>query len=141
MKYTFSKKGEIYFINIVNGQKIVASIKDLCEKEDIKAGIITGIGATNDVSLRFFDPETKEYVDKNFKEQMEISNLSGNISEMDGQVYLHFHITLGREDYTALAGHLLEATINGAGEFAILKAEGRNNRIHHPDLKLNLYDF
>lgn len=26
---------------------------------------------------------------------MEITNLSGNISEMDGSLYTHFHITLG----------------------------------------------
>jgi uncharacterized protein len=40
---------------------------------------------------------------------MEISNLSGNISEAEGKLLLHMHITLGRKDYTALAGHLLDA--------------------------------
>ncbi len=75
---------------------------NFCEEKGIKAGSISGIGAINELSLRFFNPETKTYVDKSFCEQMEISNLTGNISTMDGKVYLHLHITSGRSDYSAL---------------------------------------
>ena len=35
----------------------------------------------------------------------------------DGKPFLHIHVTLGRSDYSAIAGHLLTAKINGAGEF------------------------
>ena len=72
---------------------------------------------------------------------MEISNLTGNISSMDGQVYLHLHITVGRSDYSALAGHLLSATLNGAGEFVVEDYGEQVSRVYNPDLGLNIYDF
>jgi len=45
----------------------------LCIEQDIKAGTIVGMGAVNEATLRFFDPATKEFVDKTFSEQMEIT--------------------------------------------------------------------
>lgn len=139
--YTFKQFNNTYFLNIENGQEITAAISAFCKDQEIKAGSISGLGAVKEVTLRFFDPATKEYVDKTFQEQMEISNLVGNISQMDGEVYLHLHITLGREDYTALAGHLLTAVINGVGEFVVHKVDGEIGRIHSKERGLNLFDF
>ena len=72
---------------------------------------------------------------------MEISNLTGNISSMDGLVYLHLHITVGRSDYSALAGHLLFATLNGAGKFMVEDYGKQVSRVYNSDLGLNIYDF
>ncbi len=72
---------------------------------------------------------------------MEIANLTGNVSELDGNVYLHLHVTLGRCDYSALAGHLLTATINGACEIVITKYPGTLERYHNANIGLNMYLF
>ena len=60
---------------------------------------------------------------------------------MNEQVYLHLHITVGRSDYSALAGHLLSAIQNGAGEFVVEDYSERISRTYNPDLGLNIYDF
>lgn len=109
--------------------------------EKIRSGSISGIGAIGELTLRFFNPQTKAYEDKTFREQMEISNLTGNISTMDEKTYLHLHITVGRNDYSALAGHLLAATLNGAGEFVVENYGEQVKRVYNPDLGLNIYDF
>ena len=49
-----------------------------------------------------------------------MANLTGNVSVMNCETYTHLHCVLGRTDYTALAGHLLSARLNGAGEVVIL---------------------
>lgn len=72
---------------------------------------------------------------------MEISNLTGNISEVDGAPVLHMHITLGRSDYSALAGHLMDAKIRGAGEFFVYPLDTRIFKVKNEDVGLNLYDF
>ena len=95
-------------------RKFVKALNAFCEERGITSGTIYGIGAIDELTLRFFNPQTKQYVDKTYQEQMEIANLTGNISQMDGKTYLHLHITVGRSDYSALAGHLLSATLNGA---------------------------
>lgn len=130
-----------FFISVDNGVDVVTALRSFCEEMEIYAGNVMGIGAVKQVVLRFFDPKSKAYVDRTFEEQMEIANLTGNVSRMDGAVYLHLHITLGRSDYSTLAGHLMSAQLNGAGEFVIEKCEGELNRYYDEDLGLNKWDF
>ena len=88
------------------------------------------------------NPATKQYVDKTFAEQMEVCSLTGNISEKDGKVYLHLHVTASRSDYSCIGGHLLTATINGACELFVedYGLDGIGRRFD-PETGLNLYDF
>ncbi|MBW2962102.1 PPC domain-containing DNA-binding protein [Mesonia aestuariivivens] len=108
---------------------------------DIKAATVVGMGAVNKATLRFYNPATKKYTDKTFSEQMEITNITGNISQKKGAPYIHLHVTLGRSDYSTIAGHLLSGDINGAGEFVIEKSDGVLKRYHDDATGLNLYDF
>ncbi len=133
---------ERYVLSIDNHEEIMAALADFCKKQKIKAGEITGLGAISEATFRFLDPVTKQYVDKVFEEQMEITNLTGNISNKDGEVYLHVHLTCSRRDYTCVGGHLLKARINGACELLVtdfgLTSLGRK---FDPETGLNLYDF
>ena len=76
--YTYKQIGNKYIISINTSEEIVNALNLFCEERKIKSGSITGLGAINEVTLRFFHPETKTFVDKTFREQMEISNLTGN---------------------------------------------------------------
>lgn len=140
--YKYRQFKDKFVLSIDNHQKIAAAIAEFCKEKKILAGAVYGIGAVNEATLRFLDPATKKYVDKTFAEQMEICNLTGNISEKDGQVYLHLHVTLGRRDYTCVGGHLLEATLNGACELVVETLDGPSlPRYADPETGLNLYDF
>ena len=108
-----------YVLSLDNHVEISAALAAFCREMDIRAGQITGLGAINEATFRFLDPATKQYVDKTFEEQMEITNLTGNISRKDGDVYLHLHITASRRDYTCVGGHLLTARISGACELVV----------------------
>lgn len=141
-EYVFVQEiGNKYIVSINNHTEIVKALNAFCKEKGILSGSINGIGTIGELTLRFFNPKTKAYDDKTFREQMEISNLTGNISSMNEQVYLHLHITVGRSDYSALAGHLLSAIQNGAGEFVVEDYSERISRTYNPDLGLNIYDF
>ena len=131
----------VYLLSIDNHEEISAALAAFCSQKDIRCGEVGGIGAVNEATLRFLDPATKKYVDKTFSEQMEITNLTGNISSKDGQVYLHLHVTLGRRDYTCVGGHLLTARLNGACELFVRDLGGDIPRRFDPETGLNLYDL
>ncbi|SFU59793.1 hypothetical protein SAMN05216480_10945 [Pustulibacterium marinum] len=139
--WTARKAGDNYIVSVKDKTSILDALTDFVKNQNIQAGQITGIGAANEATLRFFDPTTKKYVDKTFTEQMEISNLSGNISEVEGKPLLHIHATLGRRDYTALAGHLQDAKIRGAGEFFIYPLNQKVIKVKNEEVGLNFYDF
>lgn len=134
--------GNTYIVSIKNRSELVEALTDFVKAQKITTGYISGLGAVNSATLRFFDPQTKQYVDKTFNGQMEVTNLTGNISTKDGQEYLHLHITLGNDNYNALAGHLLAATLNGAGEFVVETLPGaKTERTFNEEIGLNFYDF
>lgn len=131
-----------YILSLDNHVSIQEALTAFCKEKQIYCGKISGLGAINSATFRFLDPATKQYVDKTFEEQMEITNLTGNISSKDNQVYLHIHITASRRDYTCIGGHLLDARINGACELFVedyyLTSAGRRA---DEETGLNMYKF
>ncbi len=142
MNYSFCKTGDDYILSLANHCEIVSTLIQFCEQEGLEAAEITGLGAVSEATLRFLDPATKAYVDKKFEEQMEITNLTANLSRKDGKPYLHVHLSLGRRDYTLVGGHALCATINGACELFVRVIKGAHpQREFDPETGLNLYKF
>lgn len=135
-------RANCYILSLDNRVSIVEALTAFCQEKDIPAGEISGLGAVCTATFRFLDPVTLKYVDRTFEEQMEITNLTGNISRKDGKPYLHLHITASREDYSCIGGHLLDARINGACELFIKAFPGtRVGRRQDSATGINLYDF
>lgn len=140
-QYTIVREG-LYVLSLDNHVEVAAALKAFCEEKHILAGVVSGLGAISEATFRFLDPATKQYVDKTFAEQMEITNLTGNISQKDGAVYLHLHITASRRDYTCVGGHLLTARINGACELVVEDfSPAFLGRRPDGETGLNLYQF
>lgn len=137
-------------IRLKKGDKLVESIEDVLNKENIKAGSISGIGACDKLEIGLFDPSKKEYKTKKFEENLEIASLTGNISNKDGKLYTHFHIICGMVESdpskgsfggAAIAGHLNEAEISLTAEIVISIIDGDINRKYDQDLGINLIEF
>lgn len=134
--------GSRYVLSLDNHVEIAEALTAFCQEKGILAGQVSGIGAINEATFRFLDPATKKYVDKTFAEQMEITNLTGNISQKDGKPYLHLHLTCSRRDYSCVGGHLLTARINGACELLVgTFPDVEIGRYPDPETGLNLYKF
>ena len=131
-----------YLLSVDNHCEIIEALAAFCEEKQIKSGIVGGLAAISEATFRFLDPATKQYVDRTFAEQMEVTCLTGNISRKDGKPYLHIHVTASRRDYTCIGGHLLTARVNGACELYVedYALEGVGRRFD-PETGLNLYDF
>ena len=102
----FKKIKDTYFIRLERGEKIIETLKNFCTKNKIKCGYFFGIGALGEVELAHYIVENKKYTSKIFKQPLEITNLTGNITTMNKEVYLHCHITLSDEEMKVIAGHL-----------------------------------
>lgn len=61
------------------------------------------------------------------------------VLSLENHVEITKALTMFCSDYSALAGHLLEATLSGAGEFVIEAFEGSLERYYNTSVGLNLY--
>ncbi|MBR6270314.1 MAG: DNA-binding protein [Bacteroidales bacterium] len=140
--YSYKELSQGYYVlSLDNHVEIMEALAAFCGEKNILAGKISGLGATNDATFRYLNPSTMKYVDKTFAEQMEITNLIGNISEKDGKPYLHVHVTASRSDNSCIGGHLLSARINGACELFVKTFPEPIHRRHDPTTGLNMYQL
>ncbi len=130
-----------YLIRIDRGEEIIESLRNFCEKENIKLGIITGIGATNRVKIGLFDSKEKKYYANKLEDNFEITSLCGNITTMNDKIYLHLHINLCDNNYKCFGGHLNYAYVSGTFEGVIELIEGEVDRCLDNEVGLNLLDF
>ncbi|NLL81963.1 MAG: DNA-binding protein [Tissierellia bacterium] len=137
----YRKFASKYLVRLDIGEDIVEAVKDLAKKEGIRLGSVTGIGAVNKATIGLYEVSKQEYISTELSGDMEIVSLGGNISEMNGEVYVHLHIALGTSDSNVKAGHLNSAIISGTGELIIDEIEGRVDRTKDDISGLNIFKF
>jgi len=125
-------------VRVDKGEELVESLMTVCKTLDIKLGSIIGIGATDVVTVGLFNTKTRTYQSKKFTGDHEIAPLVGNISRMDGEVYLHLHVTLCNAEHAALGGHLSSAVISATFEGVVDIIDGQVTRDHDELVGLNL---
>lgn len=137
----YQRFGNTYIVRIDKGEELLSKISELCINEDIKVGSITGLGATDRVTIGLFDMGKKVYHKTELVGPMEITSLVGNISTKDGKNYLHCHINVCNEKMNVLGGHLNECWISATGEIVVTKIDGVVEREVDPSVGLNLFKF
>lgn len=137
----FKRFGNKLVVRLDKGDEVVQSIKQVCIENKVSLGSVTGIGAVNNAVIGLFETGTKKYHSKEYTRDMEITCLSGNISQMKGEIYLHLHATLGDITYNTVGGHLTSATISATGEVIIDIIEGEVSREYSEEIGLNLLTF
>ncbi|MFQ6095871.1 MAG: PPC domain-containing DNA-binding protein [Candidatus Bathyarchaeia archaeon] len=129
------KRGRVLVVRMKPGSDLLRSIRSILEENGIKAGVIlSGVGLLRRARLRNCRVLPEEYpiTDANrsfltFERPLEILALSGNVSEVEGNPWVHAHITLSYvegDGIRVVGGHLLEGCIIfGFAEVFIMELE------------------
>lgn len=137
----FKKLGNKYILRIDRGDEVVSTLKTFCTDQHITLGAVTAIGATNRATIGLFNTETKQYQSTELTGDFEITSMTGNITTMNGEVYLHLHATLSDAHYHTFGGHLNAAFISGTCELIIDVIDGACDREFSDAVGLNLLKF
>jgi uncharacterized protein len=100
-----------FILVFAKGDEAISQLTDFAEAEGVSAAHFTGIGAFSDLTLGYFDRETKEYEEIPVNEQVEVLTLAGDIALEEGKPKVHAHVVVGKRDGTAHGGHLLAAHV------------------------------
>ena len=139
MKIVLQDKNK-YILTISKGEEIGEQLKQFCKRENIDAGYFSIIGAVNELELWWYDPSKKEYKKKEFRQQMEITGIIGNVALLDGKIAIHMHGTFSGENYEVFGGHVNYAVVSGACEVIFEKLDGIIERKYDGETGLNLME-
>jgi predicted DNA-binding protein with PD1-like motif len=137
----FKKIKDTYFIRLDRGEAIIESLKSFCKENKVGCGYFSGIGALGEAELAHYIVENKKYTSKIYRQPLEITNMAGNITTMNNEIYLHCHITLSDEKMRAIAGHLKEGVIAATCEIVLVKLDSAIVRKYDDLTGLNLLDL
>ena len=136
----YKRTGNTIYLRLTKGEEIVESLKEIANKENVRAASVSGIGATDDFTVGVFNVDTQRYEDFTFHGNHEINALVGNISYMDG-AYAHVHITCTGKDCKVVGGHLLRAVISLTAEIVLTVSDVEIGRKRDDTLGINLWRF
>jgi predicted DNA-binding protein with PD1-like motif len=120
------------------GDEVASELERFAREQSLSAARVSGIGALRDVTLGYFNWETKEYDENRFDEQVEIVSLLGDVATKDGEPALHAHLAVGRADGTALGGHLVEAHVRPTLELVVVESPAHLRKRFDPETGLAL---
>lgn len=91
---------------IDKGEEILEKVKEIALKEKIKLANVNALGATNDFTVGVFKTDEKKYYSNEFQGNFEIVSLTGTINTMNGEPYIHIHMSAGNDKGEVYGGHL-----------------------------------
>ena len=132
------KDGNIYIIRFDAGEELISELASFCTKEKIKAGTISGIGSSDNITISFYNLDTKQYEDVTIERRLEIVSLSGTIALLNNAPFAHIHGIFSDADMQPVSGHVKKLIVSATAEIILTKLNGELHREHDIKTGLNL---
>jgi len=142
LKSTETAVGRVIVAKIEPNEDLFDAIKELIKKHKIKSGLINVIGALKQFTIGYFDIEKKKYNFKTFDEDIELISCMGNIAFKDNEPIIHLHVSVGKDDYSIIGGHLSQpSVVSITAEVFIYEVNQTLTRANDPQFDLSLLDL
>ena len=101
---------KVHYIKFEKDELLLESLTQYAKDNNIKTAEISFIGAVQNVSVMYFNQSKKEYDKHNFEGGHEVLSGLGNVSILEGEPFVHVHMTVADKNGKAYGGHLDEGT-------------------------------
>lgn len=123
------------------GDEFVRELTSFAQENELGASHFTAIGAFRDVTLGYFDRDSKKYKEIPIEEQVEVLSLVGDIALKDKDPQIHAHVVVGKADGTAHGGHILRAHVWPTLEVVLTESPKHLSRTTDAETGLALIDL
>ena len=107
---------EPFLVALSAGDDLLGAITQAFRERLMRKAAFNLIGATTRAVVGYYDAVARDYKTRQFDEFQEIVACMGNVSEKDGDIFVHAHIVLAGENYGCVGGHLMPGTVIFVGE-------------------------
>lgn len=102
--------GRTYLFRLPKGKDLLEELIDFCHDNQVKCGIVNVVGSVSNATIAYYDQTKKKFEKTMIDEELELVNLTGNISIQDNRPMVHAHVTLADKEHAVIGGHLLPGT-------------------------------
>ena len=111
----YRKFGNTYYIRVDKNEEIIASVIEVCKKENVRCCMFNGIGGCKSAEIQTFDPEKREFGTETVNGMLELVSIMGDVTtDTDGSLYHHTHAMFSYvedDEHKTIGGHLKSTTV------------------------------
>jgi hypothetical protein len=107
---------EPFLVGLPEDDDLLEAITRTFREREIRKAAFSLIGAVKRGALGYYDLSAKQYKTREFEGLLEIVACAGNVSERDGDVFVHAHAVFSGADYGCVGGHLIPGNVIFVGE-------------------------
>jgi uncharacterized protein len=107
------------------GARIPDVVVAAAKKDKVKTSLVSAIGGVRELKLGYFNQKTRKYEEHDYREELEVTSILGNITIKEGEPFLHVHGTFGRRDMSVIGGHVVSATVSPLLELVVTPTKNR----------------
>lgn len=133
---------EWFLLRLEAGEEVITSLRAWAAEHNVGFAILWAIGAMRRAKLASFDPSTNTYHPFLLEEPLEVVSITGNIARgAEDEPIVHAHAVLGREDGSAVGGHLMEGEVSPLLEVVVRVLPTTVHRRLDPAIGLTVWDL
>jgi predicted DNA-binding protein with PD1-like motif len=117
MKY--KRENNVIFVRLHETDKVVESLEEIAQQENIITCTVQGIGAVTNAKLGMNKYKLKKYDTITLEGDYELTSLNGNVTMQNGKAIAHLHATLNNDTYVTFGGHLFNAEVTATAEIVL----------------------
>lgn len=129
-----------YAVIFYQGDKAFSGLLEFAQKYHVTSAHFTAIGAVENATVAWFDPQRKMYKKIPINGQHEVIGMSGDIALYQGKPIVHSHIVVAGPDGTTRGGHLLAAHVFPTLEVMVTTDPVAMQRRFEPTIDATLID-
>jgi uncharacterized protein len=122
-----------FLVRLPKGAGLIEAIGEEMRRRKLGNAFFSVIGALESPVIAFYDFSSRTYENRTLKGLFEIVNCSGNVSQKEGQIFVHAHVVLSGEDYVCLGGHLMQGGSIFAAELFVQPVAGESLKRAYDD--------
>ena len=139
MEYCESRAG--YFLRLLRGEDIPATIAAFVAEQSLGGAFFTGLGAIEGVKLGYYDLEQRKYLERDYPGDVELANMTGNVTYVDGESFTHVHATIMTDKFETFSGHLFSGVVAVTVEVNLVATDHKLTRETDETTGLKLIKF
>ncbi len=141
----YRKMNDILYVRIDKGEEIITELLQLCQRENVRSAVFTGIGGCSHAELQTFIPDKGTFETETLDGMLELISMTGNIVTDNGRLFHHTHAAFsfkeGKEHKMA-AGHVKAVTVLYTAEIELRPVTGGViNRKQDPETGTGFWCF
>lgn len=139
--------GGVFYVRLDRGDEIIASVLDVCKKEQIGSAFYSGIGGCGEAQIQTFLPETGTFELQMLRGMLELVSLTGDvITDDEDGYYHHTHAVFSYKDeegkHCLAAGHIKSISVSYTAEIELRPVVGGTiKRQYDPETSTGFWRF